>query len=106
MYGDLVEQVGDTLHGDIVPEYEEGEFIVTVCEEGEEGLLLLTESGDTYHFIPMEMEEATISVSVNTEGMGSYLIADGESMEWNDDGTLLIYDANSRGVQAWHLAWQ
>ncbi|MBO4925953.1 MAG: hypothetical protein J5472_05700 [Clostridia bacterium] len=27
-------------------------------------------------------------------------------MEWNADGTLLIYDANSHGVQAWHLVWQ
>ncbi|MBR5691177.1 MAG: hypothetical protein IKX46_04410, partial [Verrucomicrobia bacterium] len=86
MYGDLVEEVGDTLYGDLVPDYEEGEFIVTVCEEGEDGLLLITESGDTFHFVPWEIEEASISVTVNTEGMGSYLLADGESTEWADDG--------------------
>ena len=46
MYGNLVQQEGGTLHGNIVPDYEEGEFLVTVSEEGEDGLLLTVDGGD------------------------------------------------------------
>ena len=42
MYGWVIQQEGSTLHGNIMPEYEEGEFIVTVSEEGEDGILLET----------------------------------------------------------------
>ncbi len=85
-YGNVIQAAGNTLRGDLVPDYEEGEFIVTVSEEGEDGLALATADGDIYHFVPKEMEEATISVSFDTEGMGSFLYAEGESTAWNDDG--------------------
>ena len=76
MYGWIVQQEGDTLHGDIMPEYEEGEFIVTVTEEGEDGVLLTTEASDTYHFTPYDMPPVIASVTLNTEGLGRVAYAE------------------------------
>lgn len=70
MYGWYIQQEGNALHGNIVPEYEEGEFIVTVTEEGEDGVLLAVEGGASYHFLPYDVPEATIFVTINTEGWG------------------------------------
>ena len=70
MYGDIIPQEGSVLHGNIVPEGEEGSFIVTVSEEGDKGLLLEVEGGETYHFTFVETKPASIFVTVNTEGMG------------------------------------
>ena len=77
-YGNIVVQEGNALHGNIVPDYEEGEFIVTVSEEGEDGLLMVVEGGGTYHFKPMDIPEATIIVTINTEGWGNIDYAEGE----------------------------
>ena len=86
MYGWVIPQEGDTLHGNIVPEYESGEFIVTVTEEGEDGVMLTTEAGDVYHFTPYDMPEATIFVTMNIEGMGriAYALED-EELELDDE---------------------
>lgn len=81
MYGRIVAQEGNTLHGNIVPDYEEGEFIVTLSEEGEDGLVLAVDGGETYHFTKYDMPQATIFVHVNTEGTGSGLIAYAEGEE-------------------------
>lgn len=55
MHGWYIQQEGNTLHGNLVSEYEEeGEFIVTISEEGEDGLRMVVEGGDTYHFTPVE----------------------------------------------------
>lgn len=76
---------GNTLHGNLVPDYEEGEFIVTVSEEGEDGVMVEVEGGETYHFVPMDMPDATIFVSINTEGMGSIDYAEGEEAPEHDE---------------------
>lgn len=78
MYGWYIQQEGKTLHGNIVEEGGEEEFIVTVSEEGEDGVLLATPDGKTYHFKPMEMPDATIFVHINTEGRGAICYAEGE----------------------------
>lgn len=78
MYGWYIQQEGETLRGNLVPDYEEGEYIVTVSEEGEDGLLFAVEGGETYHLTPMEMPTATIIVHINTEGMGGVDYAEGE----------------------------
>lgn len=86
MYGWVIQQEGNTLHGSIMPEYEDGEFIVTVTEEGEDGVLLTTEAGDTYHFTPYDMPEATIFVNINTEGFGRIAYAEeGGELELDDE---------------------
>lgn len=78
MYGWYLEQEGNTLHGNIVPDYEEGEFIVTLTEEGEDGVQMVTEGGETYHFTPMDLPDATIFVTVNTEGRGNIEYVEGD----------------------------
>ncbi len=86
MYGWVIQQEDNTLHGDIMPEYEDGEYIVTVTEEGEDGILLTTEAGDTYHFTPYDMPEATIFVNINIEGFGRIAYAlEGEELELDDE---------------------
>ncbi|MBQ2657214.1 MAG: hypothetical protein IJF87_01425 [Erysipelotrichaceae bacterium] len=72
MYGWYIQQEGSSLHGDIVPDYEDGHFVVTVSEEGEDGILFEVEGGKTYHLVPVEFEEASIAVSINTEGWGQF----------------------------------
>ncbi len=78
MYGNFLEQVGNTLHGNIVPDYEEGELIATVSEEGEDGLMFELEGGKTYHLTRYDMQEATIIVHVNIDGDGMIAYAEGE----------------------------
>ena len=78
MYGNVIPQENGTLHGNIVPEGEDGSFVVTVSEEGEDGLLLAVEGGGTYHFTPMDLPTATIIVTVNTDGPGNIDYAEGE----------------------------
>lgn len=86
MYGWVIQQEGDTLHGDLVPDYEEGEFVVTVSEEGEDGVLLTTEAGDAYHFTPYDMPEATIFININIEGLGRIAYAEeGGELELDDE---------------------
>jgi len=80
MRGWTVPQEGNTLHGDLNAWDESAEpYVVTVSEEGKDGLLLEVEGGETYHFTPMDMPEAKIFVSFNTEGLGSFDHAEGET---------------------------
>ena len=77
--GCTLPQVGNTLHGDLNAWDESAEpFVVTISEEGEDGLLLEIEGGESYHFVPAEMQEATIITTVNTEGFGNIATGEGE----------------------------
>lgn len=78
-WGDILPQVGNALHGTLTPGGSQGEITVTVTEEGEDGLKLAVEGGETYHFLPMEMPEATIIVTIHTEGLGNIAYAEGET---------------------------
>lgn len=78
-YGGMLQPEGNTLHGSLPSGGEKEAVTVTVSEEGEDGLLLVTEGGETYHFTPMELPEATIIVTVNVEGLGNIAYAEGES---------------------------
>ena len=72
MFGWYLPQEGNKLHGDLIPDYEDGHLIATVSEEGEDGVLLEIEGGEKYHFVPTEIPEAPIGISVNTEGLGLF----------------------------------
>lgn len=87
MHGWYIRQEGRTLHGNLVADYlDEDPFIVTVSEEGEDGLLLEIENGNTYHFTPTEMPKAAITVTVNTEGWGQIAYAkEGEEPVFEED---------------------
>ena len=79
MAGGTLPQEGNSLRGNLST-WEEGAepIVVTVSEEGEDGLLLVIEGGESYHFTPYDMPEATIVVTINTEGMGNIDWAEGE----------------------------
>ena len=78
--GGKIPQEGTVLHGNLNAWDENAApLIVTVSEEGEDGLSLAVENGETYHFKPMELPKATIFVHINTEGMGSIAYAEGVS---------------------------
>ena len=85
MFGDLmtgwtIQQEGETLHGDLSAGDESAEpYVVTVSAEGEDGVLLQVEGGESYRLKPMEMPKATIFVSINTEGLGNIAYAEGET---------------------------
>ena len=49
-------QEGNSLHGNLNGGDESAEpFVVTLSEEGEDGLLLQVEGGESYHFKPCDM---------------------------------------------------
>ncbi len=77
-WGGTLSEEGGALHGTLDPSGSQDALTVTVSEEGEDGLVLEVEGGETYHFTVMEMEEATIFVSIHTEGMGNIAYAEGE----------------------------
>ncbi len=80
MAGGTLPQDGSALRGGLST-WEEGAapVAVTVSEEGEDGLLLTLEGGEGYHFKPYELPQATIAVSINTEGWGNIDWAEGEA---------------------------
>ena len=79
MAGWTLPQEGSTLHGNLNAWDETAEpLIVTVSEEGEDGLLLAIEGGESYHFAPYDMPEASITVYINTEGLGYIAYVEGE----------------------------
>ena len=83
--GWIIQQEGNTLHGNLRGSDENEEpFIVTLSEEGDDALKLDVEGGETYHFTPMNIPEATIIVTVNIDGWGHIAYAEGEESPEND----------------------
>ena len=66
------------LRGTLPASGSQEDITVTVSEEGEGGALLEVEGGETYHFLPMDLGNASIFVTVNTEGLGNIDYAAGE----------------------------
>ena len=77
--GWIIQQAGNSLQGNLRG-WDENEkpFVVTVSEEGEDGLKLEVDGGDTYHFTPIDLPKAAIVVTVNIEGWGHIAYAEGE----------------------------
>ena len=78
-WGGMLPQEGDSLHGALPSSGSKAELTVTVSEEGEDGLQLQVEGGETYHFTRMELPEATITITINTQGGGNIAYAEGEA---------------------------
>lgn len=90
--GWYIKQDGATLHGDIIgdldgDEKDDGEMIVTVSEEGEDGIKLEVEGGETYHFGPLKEEhKAKYVARINTDGLGEIAYAEeGQEPEFDDE---------------------
>ena len=64
-----------------------------------------------YRFYLMDLETMEVRPVAAPDGLAGPALSFSSAfsqdyppcMEWNDDGTLLIMDADSHGVQAWHL---
>ncbi|MCR4606284.1 MAG: hypothetical protein K5771_00975 [Oscillospiraceae bacterium] len=85
-YGGMVKQEGSSLKGELASGGNMIDVVVTISEEGEDGLLLVVENGATCHFKLMELQEAPIGVSINTEGYGFFTaLTDGDTYETPDD---------------------
>lgn len=78
-YGGMLEADGNTLHGSLPSSADKEALTVTVSEEGEDGLQLAVEGGETYHFEKTEMPEASIIVTINTEGQGNIAYTEGDA---------------------------
>ncbi|MBR6089439.1 MAG: hypothetical protein IKP86_05870, partial [Anaerolineaceae bacterium] len=79
MTGWTIPQEGNTLHGDLNAGIEDSEpYIVTVYEEGEDGLLLVVEGDESYHFHSIDLPDAKIFVNINIEGRGNIAFSEGE----------------------------
>ena len=77
--GWIIRQEGNALRGNLNGWDENLDpFNVTITEEGEDGLKLEVEGGETYHFTPVDVPEAKIVVTVNMEGWGHIAYAEGE----------------------------
>ena len=77
-WGGMLPQEGNTLHGALPSSGSKGKLTVTVSEEGEDGLVLTVEGGETYRFKGGELPTAAVVVTVNTEGWGYIAYAEGE----------------------------
>ena len=82
IFGAVIQQEGDTLHGDVGQE--NGAFIVTVAAE-EDGVCLTLEDGTTHHFSKYEAPEPIATVTIDVDGMGQIALAEGDEVLAFDD---------------------
>ena len=76
-WGGTLPLLGDALQGELSNYEEKDPLTVTVTEEAD-GILLAVEGGDAYHFTPLELPDASIFVTINTEGWGMIGYEEGE----------------------------
>ena len=77
-WGGTIPVEGNALKGEVTSSGEKDPLNITVTEEGEDGLQLEVEGGETYHFTHMEMQEASIIVTINVDGFGNIAYTEGE----------------------------
>lgn len=106
MHGWYIPLEGEALHGNLISEYDdaEGEFIVTITEEGEDGLYLVVDDGDSYHFTPMEEPEASVIVRINTEGLGQIAYSEDGEPEFDDEYPAQSAQLNLSGGETYIFA--
>ena len=86
-WGGTIAQEENTLHGTLPSSGGRDDITVTVSEDGEDGLLLVVEGGESYHFTPMDLPDASIFVTINTEGRGGMIgYEQGETVPELDPG--------------------
>ena len=79
-WGGTLPQEGNTLHGTLISSGSREDLEVTVSEEAADVLTLKIEGGETYRFTKLDLPEATIFVTINTEGWGNIDHAEGEEV--------------------------
>ena len=115
-HGWYIQQEGEALHGNLTSEFEDAEdFIVTLTEEGEDGLQMAVEGGETYHFTPLT-EMPSIHVSVDTVGLGRVYYAEvGEELVFDEESPSQVIRFNlsdagncqfgARADEGWQFVW-
>ena len=77
--GCTLPQEGNSLHGNLNAWDESAEpLIITISDEGDGNLLLVIEGDESYHFKKIDIPEATIVVTINTDGRGNIAWTEGE----------------------------
>lgn len=85
-YSGTLAEDGGKLTGTLSSSGAGGDINVTISEEGEDGLLAEVEGAESYHFTVMDIPEAEISVTINTENDGNIAYAEGvESPEVDEE---------------------
>ena len=79
-WGGTLPQEGNALRGVLTSSGSREDLTVTVSEEAPDGLLLVVEGGETYHFTPWDLPDATIFVTINTEGRDMIGYESGETV--------------------------
>lgn len=88
VHGWFLEPKGETLYGNLNSEYDENDddYIVTISEEGDDGLMMEVEGGETYHFVKEEEHDYIALLKINTDGLGSFAYApEGEEVKFDDE---------------------
>lgn len=88
VHGWFLEPKGETLYGNLNSEYDENDddYIVTISEEGGDGLMMEVEGGETYHFVKEEEHDYIALLKINIEGLGSFAYAPkGEEVKFDDE---------------------
>ncbi len=88
MHGWFIEQKGETLYGNLDTEYDdyEGDYIVTISEEGEDGIMIEVEGGETYHLAKEETPDVVATLQIHTDGLGTLAYGlEGEDVEFDED---------------------
>lgn len=87
VHGWFLEQKGETLAGNLNSEVDDTDtdYVVTISEEDEKGLVMEVEGGETYHFIEEEHNYIAL-LKINTEGLGSFAYGrEGEEIEFDEE---------------------
>ena len=104
-HGWIIQQEGNTLHGSLTAPGTGEDYIVTVKEEGEDGLLLITPDKKEHHFTPMVMPEIIGTLTVNTEGFGNIAVGQGdEEAVFDDEQPFQSHFSNIAEPTTFHLA--
>ena len=72
-WGGTLVQEGNVLRGDLISSGDKDPLTITVSGEEANGVLLEVDGGAIYHFLPMDIPDATIFVTINTEGWGGMI---------------------------------
>ena len=72
-WGGMIAYENGTLKGALPSFGSKDDITATITEEGDDGVKLAIDGGESYVFAPMELPDATIFVNINIEGIGGMI---------------------------------
>ena len=85
-YGGMLQVEGNTLHGVVAADGKKKKLTVTISEEGDDGVLLAVDGGETFSFRQYVMDEPVATLWVNTEGTGTFTCVEAGAANGAADG--------------------